>query len=44
MRVHLYEFRSQAKKISCICGWERTLKSTSPEAAYKKFEQHRANP
>lgn len=41
MRIHLYEFRSDKKKLTCLCGWERTLKTTDPKAADKKFAEHR---
>lgn len=42
MRAHLFEFRSDKKKLKCLCGWERTLKTADIEAAYEKFEEHRA--
>lgn len=42
MRAHLFEFRSDKKKLKCLCGWERTLKSADIDAAYAKFEEHRA--
>lgn len=41
MRAHLFEFRSDKKKLKCLCGWERTLKTADIDAAYKKFEEHR---
>ncbi len=41
MRAHLFEFRSDKRKLKCLCGWERTLKSTDIKAAYAKFEEHR---
>lgn len=42
MKMHLFEFMSAKKKVKCLCGWERTLKSADVKAAYKKFEEHRA--
>ena len=42
MRAHLFEFRSDNRKLKCLCGWERTLKSTDIVAAREKFEEHRA--
>lgn len=42
MRAHLFEFRSDKRKLKCLCGWERTLKSADIDAAYEKFEAHRA--
>ncbi|MDX6769415.1 MAG: hypothetical protein SF051_07775 [Elusimicrobiota bacterium] len=42
MKAHLFEFRSDTRKLKCLCGWERTLKITDPEAAREKFEEHRA--
>jgi hypothetical protein len=42
VRAHLFEFRSDKRKLKCLCGWERTLKSADIDAAYKKFEEHRA--
>lgn len=38
--MHLFEFKSDKKKLKCICGWERTLKSTDIKAAYEKFREH----
>lgn len=40
MRVHLFEFRSDKRKLKCLCGWERTLKSADLDAAYAKFAEH----
>lgn len=40
MRCHLFQFVSKSKKVSCLCGWERTLKSGDVAAAHKKFEEH----
>lgn len=42
MRCHLFQFVSKTKKVSCQCGWERTLKSGDAALAHKKFEAHRA--
>jgi len=41
MKMHLFEFKSDKKKVKCLCGWERTLKSTDVKLAYKKFIEHR---
>lgn len=41
MRAHLFEFRSEGRKLKCLCGWERTMKSEDIEAARKRFEEHR---
>ena len=40
MKIHLYEFRSDKKKLKCLCGWERTLKSSDPKLVYKTFSDH----
>ena len=40
MRSHLYEFVSKTKKLKCLCGWERTLRTTDMALVYKKFEAH----
>lgn len=40
MRAHLFEFRSDKRKLKCLCGWERTLKSADIDAAYAKFAAH----
>lgn len=40
MRAHLFEFRSDKRKLKCLCGWERTLKSADVDAAYEKFALH----
>ena len=42
MKSHLFEFTSKNKKVKCICGWERTLKSHDVVLAHKKFQAHRA--
>ena len=42
MKVHLFEFKSENRKLKCLCGWQRTLKSADVKAAYAKFEEHRA--
>ena len=41
MKMHLFEFKSEKKKLKCLCGWERTLKTADIDAAYKKFQEHR---
>jgi hypothetical protein len=41
-RAHLFEFRSDKRKLKCLCGWERTLKSTDLAAAYVRFAAHLA--
>ena len=40
MRVHLYEFRSDKRKLKCSCGWERTLKSTDSKIVTRTFNDH----
>ena len=40
MRSHLYEFRSDKKKLKCLCGWERTLKTSEPKLIKAKFNEH----
>ncbi|TPW22108.1 MAG: hypothetical protein FD126_14 [Elusimicrobia bacterium] len=40
MRGHLFQFITKSKKVSCICGWERTLKTSDTASAHKKFEAH----
>jgi hypothetical protein len=42
LKTHLYEFSSVNKKLKCLCGWERTLKTSDMPAVYKKFAEHRA--
>ena len=42
MKFHLFQFVTKTKKLSCLCGWERTLKSTDMAQAHKRFEAHRA--
>jgi hypothetical protein len=42
MKIHLYEFRSDKKKLKCLCGWERTLKTSDPKVVNKMFNDHRA--
>ena len=39
-KFHLYEFFSQKKKLRCLCGWERTMKTADISAVYKKFAEH----
>ena len=41
MRAHLFEFVTKSKKLSCVCGWKRILKSTDIAAAHKRFDEHR---
>ena len=41
MKIHLYEFRSDKKKLKCLCGWERTLKTADPKLVHKTFTDHR---
>lgn len=40
MRSHLYEFRSDKKRLSCLCGWERTLKTADPKLVLETFTAH----
>lgn len=40
MRAHLFEFRSDKKKLKCACGWERGMKTADLEAAYERFREH----
>lgn len=40
MKPHLYEFRADAKKLRCRCGWERTLKRAEVPSAYAMFTAH----
>lgn len=40
LRAHLYEFVTKTKKLKCICGWERTLKTEDPAIIDKKFAEH----
>lgn len=42
LKTHLYEFVSKTKKLKCLCGWERTLKTTDPVIIDKKIAEHRA--
>jgi hypothetical protein len=39
-RAHLFEFRSDKRRLKCLCGWERTLKSADVDAAYERFALH----
>ncbi len=43
MKIHMYEFRSDKKKLKCSCGWERTLKSADPKVISKTFKLHSAD-
>jgi hypothetical protein len=38
----LYEFKTDKKKLKCLCGWERTMKTTDAASIDKKFAEHRA--
>ena len=38
----MFEFVTKTKKLKCLCGWERTLKTTDSELVYKKFAEYRA--
>jgi hypothetical protein len=40
LKTHLYEFVSKTKKLKCLCGWERTLKTADPALINKKFAEH----
>jgi len=40
MRIHLYEFRADDRKLKCTCGWERRLKSALPQLVLKTFAGH----
>ena len=40
MKMHLFEFKSDKKKLKCLCGWERTLKTADVRAAYERFKAH----
>ena len=42
MKIHMYEFRSDKKKLKCSCGWERTLKSADAKLIAKTFTDHQA--
>lgn len=44
MRIHLYEFRSDKRKLTCLCGWEKTMKTTDPKAIDAVFAAHRLAP
>ncbi|MBI2385169.1 MAG: hypothetical protein HYV14_04055 [Elusimicrobia bacterium] len=43
MKIHMYEFRSEKKKLKCSCGWERTLKSGDAKVIAKTFSDHQAD-
>lgn len=43
MKIHMYEFRSEKKKLKCSCGWERTLKSGDAKLIAKTFNDHQAD-
>lgn len=40
MKIHLYEFRAGKNKLTCLCGWERTLKTSDPKTVRKTFTEH----
>ena len=40
MKLHLFEFKSDKKKLKCLCGWERTLKTADVRVAHEKFKKH----
>ena len=40
LKIHMYEFRSDKKKLKCSCGWERTLKSSDSKVVQKTFADH----
>ena len=40
MKMHLFEFHSGKKKLKCLCGWERTLKTADVRLAHEKFKEH----
>ncbi len=40
MRSHLYEVRFEKKKLTCLCGWERSLKTTDPRMVREAFAKH----
>ncbi len=37
----MYEFRSDKRKLTCSCGWERTIKSADAKLVLKTFADHR---
>ncbi len=43
MKIHMYEFRSDKKKLKCSCGWERTLKTADSKVIIKTFADHQAD-
>ena len=43
MKIHMYEFRSEKKKLKCSCGWERTLKTGDVKLIAKTFTAHQAD-
>jgi len=40
MKMHLFEFHSEKRKLKCLCGWERTLKTADVKVAHERFKQH----
>lgn len=43
MKIHMYEFRSEKKKLKCSCGWERTLKTADVKLIAKTFSAHQVD-
>lgn len=43
MKSHLYEFRADKKKLTCLCGWGRTLKSSDAKLVQQTFKDHCAS-
>jgi len=41
LKIHLYEFRSDKRKLTCSCGWERTLRGVDAKLVDKTFAAHR---
>lgn len=39
-KIHLYEFKSDKKKVRCLCGWERTVRTADIPTTYKMFKDH----
>lgn len=38
--MHLYEFKSDKKKLKCLCGWERSVKTAEIPSTYEIFKEH----
>lgn len=43
MKIHMYEFRAEKKKLKCSCGWERTLKTADAKVVAKAFSDHQTD-